>query len=106
MIREVLPNRRSNEAFDITFQELTYTIHVGRFADGRLAEVFIYCILNAKGQNMNTTHQAAVARDAAVILSVALQHGTPLDVLRGAVTQLDNGGPASIIGCVLLDHLT
>jgi hypothetical protein len=43
----------------------------------------------------------ATARDGAVLLSIALQYGVPLDVMRGAITRELNGAPSSIIGAVV-----
>jgi hypothetical protein len=43
----------------------------------------------------------ATARDGAVLLSIALQYGVPLDVMRGAVTRDATGAPSSIIGAVV-----
>ena len=40
-------------------------------------------------------------RDAAIISSIAFQHGVPLDALASAVTRDDRGQPASIIGALL-----
>ena len=44
---------------------------------------------------------ADVYRDASVLLSIALQCGTPLTELSAAITRLTNGEPASLIGAVL-----
>jgi ribonucleoside-diphosphate reductase alpha chain len=43
----------------------------------------------------------ATARDGAVLLSIALQFGVPLDVMRGAITRDASGAPSSIIGAVV-----
>ena len=39
-----------------------------------------------------------MARDAAVVLSLALQHGTPIETIRHAVTRNGSGEAASILG--------
>lgn len=99
--RETLPNRRLLASEEFEHGGLVYVAGVGRFADGRPAEVFLDCVRNWQGKNMITSDMAAVARDAAVLLSIALQHGSPVAVLRGAVTRLDDGSPATVVGAVL-----
>jgi hypothetical protein len=39
--RERLPNRRQSETFDFEFAGLRYTCTIGRFRDGRIAEIFL-----------------------------------------------------------------
>jgi hypothetical protein len=39
--RERLPNRRVSESFTFEAGGLSYTATVSRFADGRLAEIFL-----------------------------------------------------------------
>lgn len=94
MTRRRLPNRRSHEAIGFAFRGYSYTLGVGRFDDGALAEIFIDC---AKG----STPVAADARDAAVTLSIALQHGVPPEAIRAAVTRENDGQPSGIVGAVL-----
>lgn len=94
MNRRRLPNRRSHETITFFFRGLAYTAGVGRFHDGSLAEVFIDC---AKG----STPVAADARDAAVTLSIALQHGVPPEAIRAAVTRESDGSTSGIVGAVL-----
>ena len=64
-MRTKLPNRRHHETIGFNFRGYAYTLGVGCFGDGALAEVFIDC---AKG----STPVSADARDAAVCLSLAL----------------------------------
>jgi len=59
-----------------------------------LAEIFIDA---AKASN----DLADAARDAAVVLSIALQYGTPAEAIRAAVTREADGSPAGIVGAVL-----
>jgi hypothetical protein len=40
-------------------------------------------------------------RDAAVCLSIALQHGVPAEAIRSAVTRDSHGEPSGIVGAVL-----
>ena len=41
------------------------------------------------------------ARDGAVVLSLALQHGTPIETIRHAVTRDKSGEGASILGAIV-----
>jgi hypothetical protein len=45
--------------------------------------------------------RAAETFDAAVVLSLALQHGTPVDAIRHAITRNGRGEPSSILGAIL-----
>ena len=69
MTRRVLPHRRASETFTLRFWNQNFTITIGRFPDGVIGEVFIDG--GKSGQDIQST-----ARDAAVMLSLALQHGT------------------------------
>jgi hypothetical protein len=96
MTRERLPNRRPSELVDIGFGPRRLTIALSRFEDGRPAEVF--ADIDAK----SGTELASIVRDAAVLTSIALQHGAPLAALAGAVTREEDGeSPASVIGALL-----
>ena len=70
-MRRVLPQRRAAETFNLRFWNQPFTVTVGFYADGTPGEVFIDG--GKTGQDIQST-----ARDAAVILSLALQHGVPL----------------------------
>jgi ribonucleoside-diphosphate reductase alpha chain len=78
MARERLPNRRKSELFDFDHQGRRWTATIGRFSDGRVAEIFIDA---AKGSPL-----AEMARDSALIASIALQSGCPFQTLRHALT--------------------
>ena len=92
--REKLPNRRLNETFGFELDGLRYTASVGRYADGRAAEVFL--------SNHKAGSQAgAIARDAAIILSFALQYGVPLDEVRKALLRDGQGRASTPIGAAL-----
>jgi hypothetical protein len=84
MKRERLPNRRLCESFSFEIDGLCFTASVGRFADGRVAEIFLS---NHKSGNQSDTN----ARDAAVILSFALQHGADIDEIRKALCRSSTG---------------
>jgi hypothetical protein len=71
-----------------------FTGSVGFYEDGRIAEVFTSC-------DRTTSPIESIARDAAIILSIGLQYGADLAILRGALTRDDSNGPASVIGALL-----
>jgi hypothetical protein len=86
-VRHRLPNRRASETFEIEAQGLRFTCSVSRFPNGSLAEIFL--------QNHKAGSMAGInAQDAAVVCSLALQHGVPLDVIRHALMR-DGSGRAS-----------
>ena len=68
MTRERLPNRRSAERFEFTAGNVRYTAQIGSYPDGRIGEVF----LNA---GKIGTELDVIARDSAIAVSFALQHG-------------------------------
>lgn len=94
--RRALPQRRACETFDLRHgtQRSAFAVTVGRFDDGVIAEVFI---AGAKAGS----EVEAVARDGAVLLSIALQYGVPLSVIRGSLTREANESPSTIIGAVV-----
>jgi hypothetical protein len=65
-----------------------------RLSDGRVAELFLTSALVGSPVE-------ALARDAAVTVSLAFQHGCPLEVLRAALTQDHDDGPATPLGAAL-----
>jgi hypothetical protein len=92
--RERLPNRRHAHTFDFEHAVLKYTATVGRFADGRLAEIFV--------QNHKSNSAVDVnARDGAIVVSLALQHGTPLETIRRALCRDPRGNVGGVIGRAL-----
>src|SRR6266404_3470042 len=103
MPREVLPNRRSNYSFTITFQGERYDVTVGCYSDGRIGELFINRIRDKVAARVGIVLDG-VCRDAAIIFSIALQHGADVETVRHAVTRDEDGTPATIVGAIL-DHL-
>jgi hypothetical protein len=84
--RRRLPNRRASESFTFEVNGLRFTATISRFADGRIGELFLN---NHKAGNQSDTN----ARDAAILLSFALQHGADLEAIRKALCR-DNEGRA------------
>jgi hypothetical protein len=93
-VRERLPNRRPSTSFDFTAQGLGFTATVSRFTDGRVAEVFV---VNHKAGSMAGIN----ACDAAVVASIALQYGAPLDVIRHALMRDASGQASGPLGVAL-----
>jgi hypothetical protein len=89
--RQRLPNRRFHEIIQFEHGGFTYIAGIGRFDDGRLAEVF----LNAAKTG---TAVEATARDAAIVASLALQRGVPVETLQHALTRNSDGSPSSPLG--------
>ena len=94
MTRRLLPERRRAETFALTACNQTITITTGFYADGRLGEVFI-------GIGKSGTDLASVARDAGVLLSLALQHGVDVATVAHAITRDSSGAAASILGAIV-----
>ena len=92
--RERLPNRREHETVRFEFRGRIYFAGVGRFDDGRPAELFI-------DPRKAWADATADARDAAVAASIALQFGAPVEVLRDALTRNESGQAAGVLGAAL-----
>ncbi len=92
--RSRLPDRRAGEIFEFEHCGIRYTAGIGRFGHGRIGEVF----LNAsKSGTAIETH----ARDGAVMLSLLLQHGCSIDVIRQTITRNPDGSAAGPFGTLL-----
>ena len=94
MARETLSGRRATETFSFVHNQQSFTVSVGRHKDGKLFEVFL-------SSGKTGTDVQAIARDTMILISIALQYGTPEDVLRQAVTRDEQGQPASLVGATL-----
>ena len=93
-MRRVLPQRRAAETFDLRFWNQPFTVTVGFYADGTPGEVFIDG--GKTGQDIQN-----IARDAAVVLSLALSTVSPSRTIRHAVTRSGTGEAASILGAII-----
>lgn len=92
--RERLPNRRQSESFEFTHVGITYVASVGRFEDGRLAEVFL-------SATKAGSQADSAARDAAIVASIALQYGADPEALRHALGREETGAAVSPLGQAL-----
>ena len=94
MTRQRLLDRRASIVFCFECNSLRYTASASWFDDGRLGEVFV-------SNHRADSHADSCARDAAILASIALQFGAPLDVLRRALLRDSQGRPSTPIGCAL-----
>jgi hypothetical protein len=92
-MRQVLPQRRRAETFTVIHWDQPFVVTVGFFDDGTPGEVFV--------DSHKTGGDVAIARDAAVVISLSLQHGAAVETLRHAITRSSNGAPSSILGAVI-----
>lgn len=101
--REDLPKRRESERLTFWHDGFRYQATFSRYPDGRLAELFFAVAKSG-------TALEGVARDAAILTSLALQFGASADVIRAALTRLEpsaecpQGEPAGPV-CRFLDIL-
>jgi hypothetical protein len=95
--RQRLPNRRASTFFDFTSMDMRFTASISRDADGNVAELFVD---NHKAGSAVGT----LVRDAAIILSFALQHGADIDAIRRALCRDGRGNASGPLG-VALDML-
>ena len=92
--RTRLANRRLAETFVLECGGLRYTCTVGRFPDGRLAEVFL------SNHKLNSAADAN-ARDAAIVCSIALQCGADIETIRRALSRDSRGHTTGPLGVAL-----
>jgi hypothetical protein len=94
MTRQRLPNRRPCVTFSFRCNSLRYACTFGLAADGTIAEVFL-------SNHRSGSDTDAVAKDSAVVCSLALQHGVPLSTIRGALLRDSHGRASSPLGAAL-----
>jgi ribonucleoside-diphosphate reductase alpha chain len=88
------PNRRKHETREFDHAGFHYTAGVGHFENGGLAEIFLNC---AKSGTTLESH----ARDAAIVASIALQHGATAETIRHAITRNSDGTASGALGTLL-----
>lgn len=100
-MRENLPTRRRSETVrlehlnpDTGFPLHHYHATIGYYDDGRPGEIFL------DWKDMSAP-LANLARDAALVLSIAIQYGAPIEVLRKSVGRTESGLPHTVIGTAL-----
>ena len=94
-MRQTIPNRRMSEIIAFRHSGIAYTGSVSYCEDNGLAcEVFL------DGGKAGTAVQS-VARDSAVAVSLALQYGAPVSVIRAALARNGDGTPSGPLGAML-----
>ncbi|WP_461321534.1 TSCPD domain-containing protein [Bradyrhizobium barranii] len=91
-----MPLRRQAETFEMSFGGVNrcYAVSLGFYEDGARGEVFI-----SGGKSGEAVE--AIARDGAVLLSLALQYGAQIENMASAITRDGQGQPSTIIGAVI-----
>ena len=92
--REKLPNRREHEVIEFEHAGFRFTAGIGRFDDGRLAELFLNCRKGGTPVDVN-------ARDAAIVASIALQLGATPAELRHALSRNSDGSAGGPLAAAL-----
>jgi hypothetical protein len=92
--RARLPNRRAATSTSFERDGARFEMTAGFYPDGRVGEVFV----NADRANSLLDF---LMSDAAILASLALQYGAPLDEIRHALKRDIRGDAASPIGAAL-----
>jgi ribonucleoside-diphosphate reductase alpha chain len=93
--RTRLPDRRQHWLIDFEHGGQHFTGGVGRFDDqGQVAELFI------NGSKAGSATETS-AQEAALAVSLALQHGCPINAIRSALTR--SGAASGPVGALLLE---
>lgn len=95
MTRTELPLRRAHEVFTFSFWSQKFHAGIGRATPtGPVMEVWL-------NTSKSGTQAETLARDSAVLLSLALQYGVPIDAMRRAIMRNVDGAPSGPIGKLL-----
>ena len=92
--RDRLADRRASVNFGFECNGLAYTCTYSKFADGRLAEIFLNNHRSNSGADVN-------ARDGAIAVSFALQFGADLETIRTALCRDSKGNASGPLGAAL-----
>jgi hypothetical protein len=92
--RECLPNRRASTTFGFECGPHCYFATISHFPTGELAEIFL-------GSSRAGSDIDAAAKDSAVVASIALQFGVPVNVIRKALLRDSEGIASSPLGALL-----
>jgi hypothetical protein len=85
--RRRLPNRRGGEICDFVHAGRLWTLTIGRLEDGSVGELFV--------SGSKKTPILELAQESAIVASLALQSGCPLEILRHALAGR-NAGPLGV----------
>jgi hypothetical protein len=90
-LRNRLTDRRPHWLYRFECDGQSYVGGIGRFDDGRIAEIFI------NGSKVGTAAETN-AQEAALVASLALQHGCPIETIRHALARPGGGsGPLATL---------
>jgi hypothetical protein len=93
--RHLLPARRHSETFTMRFWNQDWSVTVGYYEDDvTVGEVFVNATKNPG------TELESQCRDTAILFSLCIQHGVPLDTITGALTRNQNGSASAIMGAI------
>lgn len=92
--RSRLPDRRARLGFNFEHQGVRYVACAGYYGDDRLGELFL-------SSNKAGSDADANARDSALLFSLLIQHGCPVETIREALTRGSDGRPAGVLGHAL-----
>lgn len=92
--RETLPNARRTEAISFEYSGMPFVAHVGRYDDGRFAELFISAAKTGTGID-------TVAREVGTLLSIALQYGAEFEVIRRALPRDPRSQAMGLLGTIM-----
>jgi hypothetical protein len=94
MTRDRLPNRRLSQTVEFERDGSQYRVTAGYYPDGRVAELF----LNAdRGESLLDV----LVADAAIAISLCLQHGCALETIAHALKRDKLGLASSPIGAAI-----
>ena len=100
MGRKKLPPRRATKTFEFEHsypgaEPRIFTASAGFYPDGKLGEAFVQLV------NGNQKTVSVDAHDAAIVLSVALQHGADLKELGRAMLRGEDGKAHGFMGSMI-----
>jgi hypothetical protein len=94
-LRRRLPNRRASLTFPFEHGSHRFVASISYFPNsGELAEIFL-------GNGRAGSDVDAAAKDSAVVCSIALQYGVPVNVIRKALLRDAHGVASSPLGRAL-----
>jgi hypothetical protein len=97
--RERLPNKRACETIAFERDGSQYQMTVGFYADGRAGEIFL-------NHDRSDSLLDVLTSDAAILASLALQHGCTLETIAHALKRDSRGVASSPIGAAVDQVLT
>jgi ribonucleoside-diphosphate reductase alpha chain len=92
--RQRLPHRRASETFDFELDGLHYRTTASRYEDGRVGEIFL-------ASHKAGSHADTAARDSAIAVSLALQHGADVETIRRGLSRDARGHASGPLGRAL-----